>query len=60
MAVKKGFITAEQAKAALAEQIDDDLSNRAHRVVGSILFEKGWMTPEQINTVLDELFQIAS
>jgi hypothetical protein len=60
IAVKKGFITVEQAKAALLEQIDDDISGEPHRLVGSILFEKGWITPEQIDMVLDELFQKAS
>ena len=60
IAVKKGYINAEQAKAALLEQIEIDLSNERHRLIGSILFEKGWMTVGQIDTVLDELFHKAS
>jgi len=60
IAVKKRYITAEQAKAALLEQIDADLSNKRHRLIGSILFEKGWMTVGQIDSVLDELFHKAS
>lgn len=59
IAIKKGFITVEQAEAALLEQIDDDISNKPHRVIGGILFEKGWITPEQIGMVLDEIFQKA-
>ena len=56
IAVKKGFITAEQAKAALAEQMDDDLANKHHRLIGGILLDKGWITPQQIELVLSELF----
>lgn len=42
------------------EQIDADISNKRHRLIGSILFEKGWMTVGQIDSVLDELFHKAS
>jgi len=60
IAVEKGFITAEQAKVALAEQLDDDLAHKKHRLVGHILFEKVWITPRQIDLVLNELFRKAS
>jgi hypothetical protein len=60
IAVSKGYITAEQAKAALLEQIEADISNNRHRLIGSILFEKGWMTVDQIDSVLHELFHKAS
>jgi hypothetical protein len=60
IAVEKGFITAEQAKAALAEQLGNDLAHKGHRLVGQILFEKGWITPRQIDLVLKELFRKAS
>lgn len=56
IAVKKGLITAEQAKAALAEQMDEDLAGKHHRLVGTILLEKNWMTPQQIEQVLSDLF----
>lgn len=56
IAVSKGFITAEQAKAALSEQLDEDLANKRHRLVGAILLEKGWITIPQIDIVLKELF----
>jgi len=56
IAVERGFITAEQAKAALAQQMDENLSNRPHRVIGAILMDKGWISPERIDVVLNELF----
>lgn len=57
IAADRRFITVEQAKKALAEQMDDDLSNRPHRLIGRILLEKGWITSEQINIVLNDLFK---
>ncbi|MBF0505799.1 MAG: hypothetical protein HQL09_03090 [Nitrospirae bacterium] len=57
IAVDRGFITPEQLKLALSEQVDDNLSGNPHRVIGSIFFEKGWMTYEEIEKVLKELFR---
>ncbi len=51
-AVELGFITADQLKQALMEQLDDDLQGRSHRVLGQILTDKGWIEPEQIPTIL--------
>lgn len=56
IAVRKGFITLEQAKTALGEQMDDDFAGKHHRLVGGILLEKDWITPQQIELVLSELF----
>ncbi len=57
IAVDKGFITVQQAKEALAEQMDDNLSNKPHRLIGRILLEKGWLTALQVETVLNDLFK---
>lgn len=59
IAVTRGFVTAEQAKAALLEQLESDLAKQRHKLIGSILFEKGWITVGQIDTVLNELFHNA-
>ena len=55
IAVKLGFLTEEQLKEALYEQIKDDLTKKPHRLLGEICGLKGWMTQEQIDEVLDEL-----
>ena len=60
IAVEKGFITAEQATTALAEQLGEDLARKRHRLIGHILFDKDWITPTEIDLVLSELFQKAS
>lgn len=57
IAVDLGFITPEQLKAALSEQVNDEVSGNPHRVIGSIFFEKGWMTYQEIEKVLKELFK---
>ncbi len=58
IAADKGFVTADQLKEALTEQADDNLSNRPHRLIGRIFFDKGWMTDKQIDIVLNELFKL--
>ena len=60
IAVEKGFVTSEQVKQALLEQIDDDLAQRPHRQLGMILLEKGWMNAQQVEAVLNELLLGAS
>jgi hypothetical protein len=57
IAVDLGFVTSDQLKEALAEQIDDNLANRPHRTLGAIFFDRDWMTPNQIEMVLNKLFR---
>ena len=57
IAIYKGFVTSDQLKSALTKQIEDTLSDKPHRVIGRIMFEEGWMTHKQIETVLNELFK---
>jgi hypothetical protein len=59
IAVDMGFSTGDQVKKALAEQVEDNLSNRPHRLMGRILLDKGWIKPQQIEAVLNELFKTA-
>jgi hypothetical protein len=56
IAVERGHVTDDQLKEALSIQVDDDLAKRPHRNVGTIFFEKEWMTSEEIESVLDEMF----
>ncbi len=55
IAVDMGFITAEQLKEAITEQVEDNLADKPHRPIGKILLEHGWITKEQIDIVLKEL-----
>lgn len=57
IAVELDYLSVEQLKQALEEQLDDDLNGRPHRVLGAICFSLGWMTPEQISLVLNHMFK---
>lgn len=58
VAIDQGFITREQLQEALLEQFANDpySSHQQHKLIGEILFEKGWLTLHQIDLVLKELF----
>jgi hypothetical protein len=58
IAVELKLISIEQLKWALDEQLEDDLAGRPHRVLGAICFAHGWMTPEQIEQVLNRMFKV--
>lgn len=57
IAVENGYLRVEHLQQALWEQVDDNLANRPHRVIGAICFEHGWMTPAQIEAVLNIMFK---
>ncbi len=56
IAIELGYLNRQQLMQALDEQVDDDLSGRPHRVVGAICFDHGWMTPGEIDKVLNAMF----
>jgi hypothetical protein len=55
IAYHQGYVSKEQIQQALAEQVEDNLSKRPHRLLGTILREKGWLTKEQEKSILDEM-----
>ena len=57
IAIDMGFVTAQQLKEAITEQVDDDLADKPHSPIGKILLENSWITKEQIAIVLKELFK---
>lgn len=56
IAVENGFLNIDRLQMALSEQIEDNLAARPHRVIGAICFEHGWMSPVQIEIVLNIMF----
>lgn len=56
LAIAMGFITIEDLKQALEEQISHDLSKNNRRLIGEILFDKDLMTLKQIDLVMREIF----
>lgn len=55
IAVHKGFITLDELKTAVLIQVDDDVNGREHRLLGSILYDRGLITEHQIDIVLQDL-----
>lgn len=55
VAIEKGFITLEHLFEAMKIQILEDLEGTHHRVIGQILWEKGYMTTRQINEVVNSM-----
>ncbi len=52
VAVKGGFITSEQLTDALKIQVMEELKGDKRRLIGKILYEKGYITMPQIAEVL--------
>jgi hypothetical protein len=55
MAIDKGFITLENLIEAMKIQIRENLDGYNHRLIGQILWEKGYIRTEQINEVLKSM-----
>jgi hypothetical protein len=55
VAVRKEFITSEQLIEALSIQATENVENNTHRIIGTILREKEYLTIEQIDEVLKEM-----
>lgn len=47
-----GYATLKQIQKALAEQVEDDVMGGKHRLLGSILRERGVITDEQETEIL--------
>jgi hypothetical protein len=52
IAVQEGFIALEQLLVALKTQVEDDIAEEPHRLLGRILCEQGAMTWPQVGKVL--------
>jgi hypothetical protein len=55
VAMKKGFVTKKQFIKAQGLQIKDKMDKKAHRTIGQIMLDLGYLTSEQIEEVLAEM-----
>jgi hypothetical protein len=55
IAVERGFITPTQLVSALKLQVEENLKESQHRLVGMILLDQGLITLDQIDEVLQEM-----
>ena len=52
VAIEKGYITKDQLDDAIIKQMTDEVLDREHRPIGTILLGQGHITVEQIDEVL--------
>lgn len=52
VAIKKGFVEPEHIFEAMEIQILENLEGTEHRLIGQILWEKGYITTKQIDEVV--------
>lgn len=57
IAVEFGYLSESQLTEALACQVHEELTERGHRLLGEILFERELMSAAQIDLVMTELFK---
>lgn len=58
LAVEMGFVTVELVREGMAEQLDDDIASKPHRLLGTIFVDRGWMTFREVEIVLEKLFKL--
>lgn len=56
IAIEKGFITADNLIETLKIQVEEEIQYKTHRLIGEILLDKGYITPTQIQEILDGIF----
>jgi hypothetical protein len=56
IAIEKGYISADNLIETLKLQVEEEIENKTHRLIGEILLDKGYITPTQIQDVLDGIF----
>jgi len=55
VAIEKGFIGMDQLLEVLKVQIEEEMDQGIHRVIGSILVEMGYMSLSQIEEILESM-----
>ena len=60
IAFNRKYVTLEQVQLALAEQMEDNVTQKPHRLLGDILLKNNWITEEQMKSILDEMGVVTS
>jgi len=55
VAIEKGFVEPEHIFEAMEIQILENLEGSEHRLIGQILWEKGYITTKQIDEVVKSM-----
>jgi hypothetical protein len=57
IAIRKNFISAEDFINALSVQVNEDIHEMPHRLIGKILYDMNLMTDKQIEEILGDIFR---
>ncbi len=57
IAVKKGYINEDNLLEALTLQVEENLSNEEHRLIGTIFYDLGMMSEKEIEDVVNEVLK---
>ena len=55
VAAEKGFITKDELIEAMNIQVKEDIEGKKHRLIGTILFDLGAITLQQVDEVLKSM-----
>jgi hypothetical protein len=58
LAIEMGFITIEQVLGVIFEQVMDNHYRKRHKKIGRIMIDKGLMSKEQVEAVLEKLAEL--
>jgi hypothetical protein len=58
LAIEMGFVTIEQVLGVIFEQVMDDHYRKRHTKIGRIMIDKGLMSKEQVEAVLEKLAEL--
>lgn len=57
IAIAKEYITPNDLVKGLTMQVNEDIRNMPHRLLGKIFFDMGIMTDKQVEEVLSDIFR---
>ena len=57
LAIERGYITSDDLIRAIKVQVEEDVANKSHRLIGEILLDMNCLTVTQIQEILDNVFK---
>jgi hypothetical protein len=57
LAIERGYITSDDLIRAIKVQVEEDVANKSHRLIGEILLDMNCLTATQIQEILDNVFK---
>jgi hypothetical protein len=58
VAVRKGYVTPHRLFQCLQQQRDEDASGFAHRLIGEIMLDNGYLTPGELQDVISTMVDV--